>query len=34
MNNYEKNNNKLNLEIIKLYKRISVLENINNAKNY
>ena len=33
MNNYEKNINKLNLEIIKLYKRISVLENINNAKN-
>ena len=33
MNNYEKNINKLNLEITKLCKRISVLENINRVKN-
>ena len=33
MNNYKKNINDLNLEIIKLYKRISTLESTNNVKN-
>ena len=33
MNSYEKNIDNLNLEIIKLYKRISTLESINNVKN-
>ena len=33
MNSYKKNINDLNLEIIKLYKRISTLESINNVKN-
>ena len=33
MNTYKKNINNLNLEIIKLYKRISTLEGFNNVKN-